>query len=110
MTPEGKVKAEIRDVLKAWGAYSFMPVQMGIGADAIDYFCCIRGRFVGVEAKRRGGLAHVTVRQLNVIDKIRAAGGLAYAVDSGDMLHALLIEDLGWPPITTRTTPSLRNG
>ena len=95
MTPEGKVKAEVRDVLKAWGAYSFMPVQMGFGADTIDILCCIRGRFVGVEVKRRGGLAHVTVRQLNVIDRIRAAGGLAYAVDSGDMLNALLIEDLG---------------
>lgn len=42
MTPEGKVKKEIRRVLYAFGAYYFQPVQMGIGAAGIDFHCAIR--------------------------------------------------------------------
>ena len=29
MTPEGKVKKEVKRVLDAFGVYYFMPVQMG---------------------------------------------------------------------------------
>lgn len=110
MTPEGKVKAEVRRVLKAWQAYTFMPVQMGYGPATIDILACIRGRFVGIETKRLGGLAHVTRRQLDCMDQIRAAGGLAYAVDSGEMLDQYLRQDLACQPTTTRTTLSPPNG
>ena len=110
MTPEGRVKAQVRQVLKAWGAYTFMPVQMGYGAATLDLLCCIRGRFVAVETKRKGALGHVTRRQLECMDQIRAAGGLAYAVDSAEMLDQFLRQDLGWQPTTTRTTPSPHNG
>lgn len=96
MTPEGKVKAQVREVLKSWQAYTFMPVQMGFGAATLDFLCCIRGRFVGVETKRPGKIAHATRRQLETIDQIRAAGGLAYVVDSGDMLDDFLRRDLVW--------------
>jgi hypothetical protein len=95
VTPEGKVKAQVREVLKVWSAYSFMPVQMGYGAATLDFLTCIRGRFVAIETKRLGGLAHVTRRQLDCMDAVRAAGGLAYAVDSGEMLDKLLRQDLG---------------
>lgn len=96
MTPEGKVKAEVRAVLKSWQAYTFMPVQMGLGAATVDFLCCVRGRFVGVETKRPGKIGHATRRQLETLDQIRAAGGLAYVVDSGDMLDNYLRQDLIW--------------
>jgi hypothetical protein len=41
-TPEGRVKAMVRDVLRAYGAYSFQPVQSGLGASGLDFHCVIR--------------------------------------------------------------------
>lgn len=89
------MKAQVREVLKAWRAYSFMPVQMGIGSTTLDFLCCIHGRFVAVETKRPGKVGHATRRQLEVVEQVRTAGGLAYVVDSGEMLDSFLRRDLG---------------
>lgn len=54
-TPEGKVKKEIKEYLDSIGAYYFMPVQMGMGVRGTpDFLCCVRGRFVAIEAKAPG--------------------------------------------------------
>ena len=42
MTPEGKVKKEIKRVLDAFNVYYLMPVQMGIGAAGLDFHCVVR--------------------------------------------------------------------
>ncbi len=88
MTPEGRVKAEIKKWLTAKGAYFFMPVQGGYGAAALDFYVCLHGRFIGIEAKRPGGKA--TPRQEIIMETLRAAGGMAVCIDSVDAL------DLWW--------------
>ena len=80
MTPEGKVKKEIKTWLKAQGAYFFMPVQTGYGASSLDFLCCIDGDFIGIETKAPG--KKPTPRQAIVMQDILAAGGDAYCVTS----------------------------
>ena len=54
-TPEGSVKAAVRKVLDANGAYYFMPVSNGMGVMGVfDIVCCINGFFLGVECKSDG--------------------------------------------------------
>ena len=67
MTPEGRVKKNIKRVLDSFGVYYFCPVQSGIGAAGVDFHCVMRvhyvvdGKLVGVplaffiEAKKPGG-------------------------------------------------------
>ncbi len=84
MTPEGRVKREIKEWLKGSTyppVYFFMPVQTGYGAATIDILACIYGRFIGIETKRKG-LTEPTARQRIVMDQIEAAGGWAFCVDS----------------------------
>lgn len=52
-TTEAPVKEQIRNVLNAWGVYFTMPPANGYGrAGGFDFTCCVRGRFLGIEAKR----------------------------------------------------------
>jgi hypothetical protein len=79
-TPEGRVKDKIRKWLKEEGAYVFSPVQTGMGSRTLDLLVCLCGRFVAIEVKRHGGKA--TRLQLQVIEDIRATGGIAFCTDS----------------------------
>jgi hypothetical protein len=79
-TPEGRVKDEIRKWLKEQGAYVFSPVQTGMGARTLDLLVCWRGVFIGIEVKRPGGKA--TKLQLQIMEDIVAAGGIALCTDS----------------------------
>lgn len=54
MTPEGKVKKEIKAYLDSIGAYYFMPVQSGYGMKTLDFLCCSHGWFIAIEAKAPG--------------------------------------------------------
>ena len=52
MTPEGKVKKKVIELLKELGVYYFIPVSNGMGVMGIfDIVCCINTVFVGVECK-----------------------------------------------------------
>jgi hypothetical protein len=66
MTPEGRVKNDIKKYLEAIGfqraggpipdTYShrwyYMPIQNGMGVSGIpDFICCDNGVFLGIEAK-----------------------------------------------------------
>lgn len=86
-TPEGQRKDKVKLVLDKHKAYRFMPVQMGYGERALDFFVCHYGRFIAVEVKREGkgmtGLQNVC-RQ-----KIQDAGGSVFLV-SNDAELALL--------------------
>jgi hypothetical protein len=76
MTPESKLKLEVKAYLDGIGAYYFMPVQMGLGAATVDFLCCVKGRFVAIETKiwpRRA-----TPRQMRCLTMVREAGGLAF--------------------------------
>ena len=78
MTPEGKVKAKLKDHLRKQGIYYFMPVQTGYGATSLDFLCCSLGEFVAYECKARGG--KLTPRQELVARQINAAGGHVFVV------------------------------
>jgi hypothetical protein len=79
MTPEGRVKKEVSKYLKDHGVYYFMPVQTGYGATTLDYLCCWRGHFVGIECK--AGKGKPTPRQKLVMETICGAFGQCFVVD-----------------------------
>lgn len=100
MTPEGRVKAAVKRVLKALGAWYFMPVQTGRGVGGVpDFVVCVPvtvtpdmvgrtiGLFVGVETKAPGRRANVSDSQRLQIDAIGRAGGLAVVIDDAAQLR-----------------------
>lgn len=55
-----------------------------------DLVGCFRGRYIAIEVKAPGKKA--TPAQLRVLEEIRAAGGLAYVMDSVDEVRQLIEE------------------
>lgn len=88
MTPEGLVKRDYRALLDRIGAYRFAPVQHGYGARTLDDLCCIRGRFVAIEGKRKGEKSRKF--QSLIAEEIRAAGGLVIEADTAEKVEAQL--------------------
>ncbi len=93
MTPEGKIKAMVNRALSrlvfpgvapAPACYRFCPVQNGMGSPALDYYCCINGRFVAIETKAR--YVPMTARQKETARIICATGGLFFLVYDDDSL------------------------
>ena len=83
-TPEAKVKAKIKAVLKKHGAYYAMPIGSGYGNSGVpDFLCCANGQFIGIEAKANGGKP--TALQNKNLDQIREAGGTAFIIDEGNV-------------------------
>ena len=93
MKPEARIKANIRAWLNAKGAYTFSPVQTGMGMDTLDILVCLNGRFIGIEAKVPGKTP--TARQDVRLEQIRAAGGTAFWCDSLEMCKEELAK-AGW--------------
>ena len=77
-TPESKVKAKVKALLKHHEAYQFWPVQMGYGAATLDCLGCHAGRFFAVETKAPG--KKLTVRQEDTASKMREAQGVVFVV------------------------------
>jgi len=78
MTPEGRVKARIKALLKAFGAYYHMPVMNGMGEPSLDFIVCGDGIFIAIEAKAWG--KHPTPRQLITIAAMQSAGAFVFVV------------------------------
>jgi hypothetical protein len=78
VTPEGKVKAKLKEHLRRQGAYWFMPVQTGYGSVSLDFLACVLGEFIAYECKAKG--KELTPRQQLVARQIRAAGGRVWKV------------------------------
>lgn len=75
MTPEAKVKKEVRKILDAHGAYYTMPVTGGYGrSGAPDFLICYQGLFIGVECKAEEGMP-MSGLQERAAEQIVAAGG-----------------------------------
>lgn len=99
MTPEGRVKAQIRKYLTAKGVWfagqspppvvtgwMFMPVSNGMGVSGIpDFDGFYKGKPLFIEAKAPGGKP--TDNQLERHKEIRAAGGVAIVADSVETLE-----------------------
>lgn len=93
MTPEGRVKDQIKKELDARGfwragtakppevdGWYYMPVSNGMGVHGIpDFVGCWRGAFFSIEAKKPGGVT--TANQDNRHEEIHEAGGLVLVVD-----------------------------
>ena len=83
-TPEGKVKDEVRRVLKALNIYYFMPATGGYGRSGVpDIVGCVNGRFVAIECK--AGLNQPTALQEREMENIKNAGGVAVVINEGSV-------------------------
>jgi Holliday junction resolvase len=80
MTPERRVKNQVRKLLDKLGAYYSMPVTSGYGnSGAPDFLACIKGRFVGIECKANGNKP-TPLQEKNLRD-IELSGGISLVVD-----------------------------
>ena len=96
MTPEGKVKKKVAELLKQYDAYYFFPAMGAFGRAGIpDIVGCYRGRFFAVECK--AGKGKTTAIQEAEIKKIQGAKGCAFVIneDNMDLLEIYLKEHHG---------------
>lgn len=99
-TPEGKVKNEIKKILKEYGdrVYWFMPAMGGFGKSGVpDFIICANGYFIGVEVKYDKGKNPPTELQVKNLKGIVGAGGVSMVIDNRnlDSLREMLEEFLG---------------
>lgn len=105
MTPEGRVKEEIKSVLHEFGCikagaaknkypnpvrgWYYMPVQNGMGVVGIpDFIVCLEGGFVAVEAKAERGV--LSANQEARLGEIAAGLGRTIVCTSGAQLREFL--------------------
>ena len=95
MTPERRVKAQVRKVLDKLGAYYVMPVTGGYGnSGAPDFLVCLHGRYVGIECK--AGKNTTTPLQEKNLRLIERSGGIALIVNDDNV--GVFEETLGQVP------------
>ena len=83
-TPEAKVKAKIKAILKAHNVYYAMPIGTGYGNSGVpDFLCCVNGKFVAIEAK--AGKGTTTALQEKNLREIREAGGKAMVINENNL-------------------------
>ena len=86
--PEFKVKQRIRVLLGLYNAWYHMTVTGGFGkSGAPDFIGIHKGRGFGIEAKAGGNKP--TALQVQQLDAIREAGGLALVVNETEGLGEL---------------------
>ena len=83
-TPEAKVKAKIKAILKAHNVYYAMPIGTGYGNSGVpDFLCCVNGKFVAIEAK--AGKGEVTALQLKNLSDVNKAGGYTLVIRENNL-------------------------
>ena len=90
-TPEAKVKAKIKKILKDHNVYYAMPIGSGYGNSGVpDFLCCVGGKFVAIEAKANGGKP--TALQEKNLREINQAGGIGVVIDETNisMVEAII--------------------
>jgi len=87
MTEEGKIKEQVKKMLKHFGAYFEMPVPGGYGKSGLDFNVCYRGFWLSIETKAPG--KKLTPRQEATVRRIREAAGVALVVDGPQGLDHL---------------------
>lgn len=84
-TPEGKVKAKVRELLGGYaGMYSYWPVPMGFGRTTVDVLGCYRGRFFAIEVKK--AKKQPTLNQSQEIERVERAMGKAFVIAGEESL------------------------
>lgn len=89
--PEGRLVKKIRDRLHDRGAWTCKIQGDGDTFQEVglpDIFCCYRGFFIGLEVKTDAG--DPSARQLAVLKRIQAAGGVGRVVRSWDEVERIL--------------------
>lgn len=90
MTPEGKVKKQVKKILDDLGAYHFSPMMDGYGRSGVpDIIACYKGKFIGIECK--AGDNKPTLLQLRNIEDIKRNQGLAIVVNEGNIESLLAL-------------------
>ena len=83
-TPEAKVKAKIKAILKEHNVYYAMPMGTGYGNSGVpDFLCCVNGKFVAIEAKAGKGMA--TALQLKNLSEINKEGGYTCIINETNL-------------------------
>lgn len=83
-TPEAKVKAKIKAILKEHNVYYAMPIGSGYGNSGVpDFLCCVNGKFVAIEAK--AGKGEPTALQWKNLGAVNNAGGYALVIRENNM-------------------------
>lgn len=72
MTPEGKVKEQVKKILRDNGVWFFMPVPL-YHRGVPDFICCYKGQFLGIETKAGKGKP-TALQQLCMADIVAAEG------------------------------------
>ena len=86
-TPEGKVKDQVKKLLKKYDVYFHMVVQNGLGAPSLDFICCHNGRYIAIETKAAG--CKPTPRQLVTMTEMKVAGAFVFVVSCDAELRVL---------------------
>ena len=95
-TPEAKVKAKIKKILKDHGVYYAMPIGTGYGSSGVpDFLCCVNGKFVAIEAKAGKGTT-TALQEKNLIN-IMNTGGVAVLVNEKGIDALRMFLDAGLP-------------
>jgi len=91
-TPEGQLKASIRQLLDTVGIFNYNAWGGPMSPKGVpDLICCQEGRFVGIEVKTKTG--RVSPEQEEFIRRINDAGGLAFVARDLDTVIEML--DIG---------------
>lgn len=84
MTPEAKVKKQVRSILDDLQIYYFFPAANGYGRAGIpDVIGCVLGRFIAIECK--AGKNTTTALQDREIESIQKAGGYAFVANEHNL-------------------------
>lgn len=84
MTPEGKVKKKVLEMLTSSGAYYCMPVTGGYGRSGVpDIIACLHGKFLAIECK--AGDNKPTALQEKALADIQRAGGSALVINEDNL-------------------------
>jgi pantoate kinase len=88
-TPEAKVKAKIKAILKEHGVYFAMPIGSAFGNSGVpDFLCCVKGYFIAIEAK--AGKGKTTALQDKHLEDIKKAGGVSLVVNEANLNDILI--------------------
>ncbi len=89
-TPEAKVKAKIKAILKAHNIYYAMPIGTGYGNSGVpDFLCCVNGKFLAIEAK--AGKGKTTALQEKNLRQIQDSNGWSMVVDEESIEEVQII-------------------
>lgn len=84
MTPEGKVKKKVKEILTKLGVYWVMPIGTIYSRNGVpDFLCCFNGQFIAIETKAGNGKP--TKLQEYEMSRIEDAGGISIVINEANV-------------------------